>query len=45
MSTSPAEFVWYELMTTDTKAAEAFYSKVIGWTAQDALGEISSTSI
>ncbi len=36
MSTSPAKFVWYELMTTDTKAAEAFYSKVIGWTAQDA---------
>jgi predicted enzyme related to lactoylglutathione lyase len=24
-------FVWYELMTTDTKAAIAFYSEVIGW--------------
>jgi predicted enzyme related to lactoylglutathione lyase len=26
------EFVWYDLMTTDTKAAQAFYSAVIGWT-------------
>ena len=25
--------VWYELMTTDTSAAETFYKKVIGWTA------------
>jgi predicted enzyme related to lactoylglutathione lyase len=25
--------LWYELMTTDTKAAEAFYRKVVGWTA------------
>lgn len=24
-------FVWYELLTTDTKAAIAFYSEVIGW--------------
>src|SRR5262245_54052957 len=24
--------VWYELMTTDTKAAETFYRNVIGWT-------------
>ncbi|MCA1491988.1 VOC family protein [Sinorhizobium alkalisoli] len=30
------KFVWYELMTTDTKAAEAFYKKVIGWSARDA---------
>ena len=29
-------FVWYELMTTDMKAAEAFYSKVVGWDAADA---------
>ena len=26
----------YELMTTDPKAAEAFYRGVIGWGAQDA---------
>ena len=24
--------LWYELMTTDMKAAEAFYTKVVGWT-------------
>ena len=36
MPTSPASFVWYDLMTTDAKAAEAFYSGVVGWRAQDA---------
>lgn len=35
-SVMPANFVWYELMTTDAKAAEGFYSKVVGWKAQDA---------
>ncbi|HUP00208.1 MAG TPA: VOC family protein, partial [Gemmatimonadota bacterium] len=25
------KFVWYELMTTDTEAAKAFYSDVVGW--------------
>jgi uncharacterized protein len=25
--------LWYELMTTDSKGAEAFYKKVVGWTA------------
>ena len=25
-------FVWCELMTTDTAAAESFYKKVVGWT-------------
>jgi predicted enzyme related to lactoylglutathione lyase len=24
--------VWYELVTTDMKAAEKFYSAVVGWT-------------
>ncbi len=24
-------FVWYELLTTDTQAAVAFYSEVVGW--------------
>ena len=28
-------FVWYELMTTDTKAAETFYDDVVGWTSAD----------
>jgi predicted enzyme related to lactoylglutathione lyase len=26
--------VWYELMTTDMKAAEAFYKTVVGWTTE-----------
>jgi predicted enzyme related to lactoylglutathione lyase len=25
--------LWYELMTTDMKAAETFYKKVVGWTS------------
>ena len=29
-------FVWYELMTTDAKAARDFYGKVAGWKPQDA---------
>jgi predicted enzyme related to lactoylglutathione lyase len=29
-------FVWYALATTDTKAAKAFYSNVIGWGTQEA---------
>lgn len=36
MAGSPNPFVWYELMTTDMDAAEAFYRAVIGWSAQDA---------
>jgi hypothetical protein len=35
MAVSPNSFVWYELMTTDLPAAEAFYEKVVGWRAQD----------
>ena len=32
--------VWYELMTTDMKAAEPFYNKVVGWT----LGAVSQVA-
>jgi uncharacterized protein len=28
-------FVWYDLMTPDLKAAEAFYSSVVGWKIAD----------
>ena len=35
MSDKHGAFVWYELMTTDTKAAEAFYDDVVGWTSVD----------
>jgi uncharacterized protein len=29
-------FAWYELLTTDTAAARAFYHDVVGWDARDA---------
>ncbi|MEJ0049435.1 MAG: VOC family protein [Rhodospirillales bacterium] len=34
MANPHGKFVWYELMTTDTDAAEAFYKAVIGWSTQ-----------
>ena len=36
MVNSHGRFVWYELVTTDIKAAIAFYTKVMGWGAWDA---------
>jgi len=30
-----AQFRWYELATTDKAAAEAFYTSVVGWSAED----------
>ena len=30
--------VWYELMTSDMKAAESFYKTVVGWTAEPFAG-------
>jgi predicted enzyme related to lactoylglutathione lyase len=36
MSGLRATFIWYELMTTDAAAAEAFYREVVGWSARDA---------
>jgi uncharacterized protein len=35
MSSSHGKFVWYELMTTDTKPAQGFYCSVMGWNARD----------
>jgi predicted enzyme related to lactoylglutathione lyase len=32
-------FVWYELLTSDTKGAIAFYTEVIGWKTQPFEGE------
>lgn len=31
MTNRHGEFIWYELMTADADAAQAFYSAVIGW--------------
>ncbi|HUI20259.1 MAG TPA: VOC family protein [Methylocella sp.] len=36
MPQSAGKFVWYDVMTSDPKAAESFYCKVIGWEAKDA---------
>jgi uncharacterized protein len=35
MASLHGRFVWYELMTTDVKAAADFYANVVGWTAHD----------
>ena len=35
MFTPKGKFGWYELMTSDTKAAGKFYSDVVGWTTQE----------
>jgi predicted enzyme related to lactoylglutathione lyase len=32
-ATTPGSFVWYDLFTTDPRAAIAFYGKVLGWTS------------
>jgi len=45
VSTRLGRPVWYELMTSDTKAAEAFYGKVIGWTAAPMEGAGDSYTI
>ena len=34
MSDKRGRFVWYDLLTPDIKAAEAFYTKVAGWGTQ-----------
>ncbi len=36
MTHSHGRFAWYELITTDVPAAKAFYTKLMGWGAQDA---------
>jgi len=36
MSKHHGRFVWSELMTSDTKGAQAFYGKVVGWGAKNA---------
>ena len=35
MSKHHGKFIWYDVMTTDCKAAESFYSRAIGWSAKD----------
>ena len=35
MFTPKGKFGWFELMTSDTKAAGKFYSDVVGWTTSE----------
>jgi uncharacterized protein len=35
MSKNHGTFCWYDLMTSDSKAAESFYRGVLGWEAKD----------
>jgi predicted enzyme related to lactoylglutathione lyase len=35
MFTPKGKFGWYELMTSNPKAAGKFYSEVVGWTTQE----------
>jgi hypothetical protein len=44
MSKYHGKFIWYDVMTSDTKAAESFYKRAIGWSAQDSgMGDRSYT--
>ena len=43
MASSHGCFLWYELMTTDTTAAKAFYAKAMGWEPRNAAPGVSYT--
>jgi len=44
MSKHHGKFIWYDVMTTDCKAAEAFYKRALGWSAKDSgMGDRSYT--
>ncbi len=45
MVNSHGRFVWYELMTTDIEAANAFYASVVGWGVRDASVRGSTFSV
>ena len=38
-------FSWFELTTTDVRAAEAFYTRLFGWTTEPWIGEGTYTLI
>lgn len=35
MANAHGDFIWYELLTTDADAAQAFYGDIVGWSATD----------
>lgn len=36
MSKYHGKFIWYDVMSNDTKASQAFYAKALGWSAKEA---------
>src|SRR5215470_7760234 len=36
MSNYHGKFIWYDVMSNDVKATQAFYTKALGWSARDA---------
>ena len=38
MTDKPSGFIWYELLTSDTAAAKAFYDRVVGWNMSELPG-------
>lgn len=45
MSNPHGSFIWYELMTTDTAAAGAFYADIVGWSVGDFGAQVSDYRI
>jgi len=44
MSKYHGKFIWYDVMTSDCKAAESFYKRALGWSAKDSgMGDRSYT--
>jgi predicted enzyme related to lactoylglutathione lyase len=44
MSKYHGKFIWYDVMTTDTRAAETFYKRALGWSAKGSgMGDRSYT--
>jgi len=44
MSKHHGKFIWYDVMTSDCKAAESFYRRALGWSAKDSgMGDRSYT--
>ncbi len=45
MANRHGDFIWYELLTTDTTAASRFYGAILGWQARPAGGTTEDYSI
>jgi hypothetical protein len=43
--TAKGTFIWYELCTTDSKAATKFYTQVLGWKTRDMAGPAGTYTI